>query len=141
MLIKYFFTNSISKKILYVFLVATLIPIFSLTYVSNTYIASIIEKETHSNLIKYAKSYGLVTLEKIQSFEYEINKISEDVDSNLPRHIASNLESIELIPVGDISSSGFGNSQNPILDHYYGDNNALLFKIDKLHYSSAAGRR
>ncbi len=128
--------GSISKKILYIFLTATLIPILSLALVSMTYISSVIENDTHTDLIQYAKSYGLVTLEKIQSFESELKKISAITDSSLPENIASNLSNIELIPIKNYATSGFGKSTNPILNYFYSGDNALLFKIDLLHMNS-----
>lgn len=130
------YSRSFSRKILIVFSIATFVPILSLTIFSNKFVSDAFETETHINLIKHAKSYGLLSYDKISRLDEQLSKISRQTDDFLLNSIISDFDSLELIPVKNISAAGFGNSQQPIFDHFRTKKNKLNFKFEKLHYSS-----
>lgn len=132
--------QSISKKILYAFLLASFIPILCLTYFSSSYVSNVLEKETHSNLLKHAKSYGLFTFEKILSFKKQLDKISQLTDNALSNNIISDFNNIELSSIQNIDTTGFDNSDYAKLSYYHDDNKNLNFVLEKLHQDSLGKR-
>ena len=128
--------HSFSRKILLVFSIATIIPILSLTIFTNNYLSNTFENEVEANLIKNAKSYGLLTYDKIQSLNLQLLAISKRINDELANSFISDFENVELIKIESISAAGFGASMQPRFSYFRTLGNELKFKIEALHQSS-----
>ncbi len=114
---------SFSSKILFVFFLASFIPTLLVTSFSKSYVTNYIEKEKRSNLAKHAKSYALLTYDKLRSFNEQLTT------GKTNSHYFSKIESL---PVHSLAASGFGASPRPRLSYYFDENNKLFFKLEKL---------
>jgi len=125
---------SVSKKILYVFFLASFIPILCLTYFSSSYVSKIIEKETQDSLLKQVQSYGLFTFEALRSFSEKLDDISLITKDKIPENIVSPFNKIELLPIEDVRIHGITYKHISALNFHLDDNNNLSFQLKKIHY-------
>lgn len=123
---------SISKKILYAFFIASFIPIIGLTYLSSQYFSTVVEEDTYSSLKKFAKSYGLVTYERIISFSDSLAKVSINADGEITDNIAQIFDEINVLKYKNISDAGFDESLKPRFE-YFNSDNKIYFLINQLH--------
>ena len=124
---------TLSKKILYVFLLVSLVPILLLAYFSSTYAESIIEKEVHKNLTKQAKSYGLFTFERLKSLDQQLLRISELSDSSIPSNIISDFISLKIVAINSLDTEDIGKKEKTRLSYKQLDSGRVMFNFEIIH--------
>ncbi len=127
--------RSFSVKILIVFFLAAFIPIGLQTLFSKFYVSNYVEQEANANLIKHARSYGQLTFSELNKYSQLLDSISKNTNASIPAHASSAFHKLELIPVVNEKSVGFGYSIRPRLTHYLDKQGNLFFRIEKLHLS------
>ena len=125
-----------ARKILFVFSVASFIPVLCLSLFSKFQVSDLIQEEVNTTLVKQAKSYGLLTYGKLSLLSEELDNISNKIDGYLHENIVSTFLSLDFLPIHNLSASGFGKSKNPRLSYFFNDNGEIFFKLEKLHQSS-----
>jgi diguanylate cyclase (GGDEF)-like protein len=127
--------KSFSVKILIVFFIAAFIPLFLQTLFSKTYVTNFVEQEVNSNLIKNAKSFGQLTFNELKEYSNLLNSISNSINNSVSANSAHAFDKLELIPIKDVKTAGFGYSIRPRLTYFRDEAGDLFFKIEKLHLS------
>ena len=125
--------TSFSGKILLVFFLASFTPTLFIALFSKSFVADFIEHETRSNLGKHAKSYALLTYDKLRQFNEQIDTARIDKAGNVLGPAKTIFTHLEKIPVLNLATSGFSASQKPRLSYFFDQENTLFFKIEKLN--------
>lgn len=128
--------KSFSVKILIVFFLASLIPLFLQALFSKSYVANFVEQEVNVNLIKHAKSFGRLTFNELKKYNFQLDLISNKINDSIPASSTHEFDKLELTPIKNVKSAGFGYSIRPRLTYYRDKQNNLYFQIEKLHLSN-----
>ncbi len=127
--------KSFSVKILIVFFLASFIPLFLQTLFSKSYVANFVEQEVNENLLKHAKSYGRLTFNELKGYSVQLDSISNKINNSIPAKSTHAFDKLELIPIKNEKSAGFGYSIRPRLTYYRDKKGKLFFKLERLHLS------
>ena len=128
--------KSFSVKILIVFFLASSIPLFLQTIFSKSYVANFVEREVNANLIKHARSFGRLTFNELKEYSVLLDSISDKINNSISASSNHAFDKLELIPIKNVKSVGFGYSILPRLTYYRDKKGDLFFKIEKLHLSN-----
>ena len=134
------YKNTFARKILSVFLLSSIVPIASLAFLSQEYVAESITKDTLESLRKDAKSYGLYTFERLSIIDRQLNNISQSIDDHVPQSvndIFSDFETIKLISTSDFPKKTNVDKSKPSLKTFFNQNDELCIRIDKFHTSKS----
>ncbi len=128
--------KSFSVKILIVFFIAAFIPLSLQTLYSKSYVTNFVEQEVNANLIKNAKSFEQLTFSELKKYSNQLDSISDSINHSLPANSTHAFDKLELTPITNVKSAGFGYSIRPRLTYYRNNKGSLFFKIEKLHLSN-----
>ena len=123
--------KSFSGKLLIIFFIASFLPSLFITIISKSYVAQFVEEETRSNLAKHAKSYALLTFDKLLSLSSLADSTKTDRQGNIIGKYKDLFVKIETYPILNFATAGFSASQKPKLSYFFDENNNVFFKIEK----------
>ena len=128
--------KSFSAKILIVFFLAAFVPIFLQALFSKFFVGNFVEQEANTSLIKHARSYGRLTFNELKKYSNLLDSISNNTNNSISADSGHAFHKLELIPVENEKSVGFGYSIRPRLTHYLDEHDNLFVRMEKLHLSN-----
>ena len=84
--------HTFARKILFVFLLSSIIPIGGLAILSQTYVANTITQDVLNSLRKNAKSYGLYTFERLSIIDRQLDNLRLSINDHIPNSVKSVFE-------------------------------------------------